>query len=289
MGELRELLREKAASITPSPVWHESVVRRAARRSRRRRIEAGVVASALAIVAVAVSLRAFGSDTPVVPANEPAATAEPAGNYVFHDVGIKESTPHLAKISYWVSWSSGSFPGVHRCTWTAFGEDGEVVAEFTENLSETDPPPRSADAHRVLSVTDTAVSASIVCDPARLDIGNPYRHEFEILEVNRRPISEEGIAWEISVRTRWLGQGHPGVSDCRVSITDREDEVVFTKQVTFSGELYPETPTFTWLVDETPGTTGGEPAPPYSATFSCRPFGSDGAYEPAPEVARPND
>ena len=288
MGELRELLREQAASVTPSPDWHESVVRRAARRSRRRRIEAGIVASALAIAAVAVSLRAFGSDTPAVPANDPAATAEPSGNYVFHDVGIKESTPHHAKISYWVSWSSGSFPGIHRCTWTAFGEDGDVVGEFTENISETDPPPRSADATFGLSVTDTAVSASIVCDPERLDTGTPYLHEFEILEVNRRPISEESISWDISLHTRWLGQGHPGVSDCRVSITDREDKVVFTKPVTFSGELYPDTPTFSWFVNETPDTER-EPVPPYNASFSCRPFGSDGPYEPAPEVARSDD
>lgn len=226
------------------------------------------------------------SPTPNATANEPTATAEPTGNYVFHDVGVKESTPHQAKISYWVSWSSESFPGVHRCIWTAFGEDGEVVGEFTENLSETDPPPRGANASFGLSVTDTAVSASVVCDPARLDIGNPYLHEFEVLEVTRRPISETDISWDIRLRTRWLGQGHPGVSDCRVKILDRDHEVVFSKQVTFAGELYPEAPTFSWFVEEPGDQRSSEVAAPYDADLSCRPFGSDGAYEPAPEVSQ---
>lgn len=268
MNDLRERLRLEALAVSPPEDWRAEVERRMVRRRRRRQVQVAVIVLALAGGALAVSARAFRDQIRLVPVEEPGAA-----NYVFRNVDLLEAQPPTAAISFQLGWSSDTWPGIHRCTWTAYAADGSVAGSFSRAFFHMEPVDDPGDAVQEVAIDRRATRASAGCDADRLDIGNPYAYEFDVIDVQA---DQQGssVFWNIELDMRWLGEGHPGVVDCQVSITSA-DEVVYSKELPITRHF------------ETIGLTGPGPAPrgPYGAEFDCRPHEGQEPYSPSTTTA----
>jgi hypothetical protein len=129
-----------------------------------------VVTASLAMAVVGLAIAGFVWLSSAFRAT-PAPPAEPADpNYVLTHVRLDPS--HVEPegnilIRLEVSWSNGTYPGIHRCVFRASGTDGRVVSERVERwmaLEETDNL-----AIEVPQPSSSAVAADAWCDPERLD------------------------------------------------------------------------------------------------------------------------
>jgi hypothetical protein len=269
MSELRELLRREVEAITPETDWHGAVLRRSRRRGSLRRIQAAAIAVILGVGAVAVSVEAFGNRSRLVPAER-----RDDGNYVFSEVQMRDPSPPKGSISFGVAWSSDQWPGIHRCTWTAYGEGGRVVGEISHPYFHGEEDVPAGEAVQELPLEAPAKSASASCG-SRIDVGTPYAYEFDVLDVT--PEGEgESVNWTIAVDMKWLGGGYPGYVDCRVSITSGGERIL-AHESRFVREF--DTISF---VEEAPAHGG-----PYDASFDCRPHGTEEPFRPATRTAPP--
>ena len=270
MSELRDRMQREAEAVTPSPDWHAAVIRRAQRRSRLRRIQAGSIALILTAGGVTLSMQAFGGGDNVLPAQQ-----QGESNYLFSNVRVHDPKPPVGSISFEMAWSSDSWPGIHRCTWTAYGEGGTVVGENSRPFFQLDRSKSDSSAIQELGLDAPAERATAECDPRRLDVGNPYAYEFDVLDVTSE---EQGSStfWNVHVDMTWLGEGHPGVVDCVVSIEDG-DEIVTPHEIPITHRF--ETIAF---VDDAPASGG-----PYDAQFECREHGTDDPFEPSTRTDPP--
>jgi hypothetical protein len=220
-----------------------------------------IMPRALRGLAIAIALTAMAC-ADAAPGGE--NTAEASG-YAFEDVSVRtgdDRDADSATIGWDVRWTSEAFPGVRRCTWTAVDETGNVVGSATDRL--TIMQPVAEDLHISIPVTSRPSSATISCDPERLDVGEPYRYAFTDVEPVVRPESDR-----ISVRyqARWEGPEAPGPVTCLAEVTAGDGERRGATQVTIyladgrgSGEV------------AIPATGSTEGPPTAAVVTDCRPF-----------------
>jgi hypothetical protein len=93
----------------------------------------------LGLIAIGLSVGGFVWLRSAFRAVEPPPPAQPRpaeANYVFSEVRV-ETMQGQAGVALWfrVSWSDGTYPGIHRCVFRVLDEDGKTVAERVEPLS----------------------------------------------------------------------------------------------------------------------------------------------------------
>ncbi len=232
MRDVDDLLEREALTVEPPADGLERLLRRVRRRRRNRRVAAGAVALGVAALGFALALRAF-----VLPGatTAPAATTE-AGNYRFEVLGVAPAPPELpnqAVVTSRLDWTTDTFPGVHRCTWTVYGQDGSAMGQLTNDVLALES------GHETTQDVPASVpvdSADVTCDPERLDIGNPYEYAFSDLNVDPASTLSNVV---ITFQAEWLGQGRPGVMDCTVQVLDSPDHVALSARVAYAGPLGP--------------------------------------------------
>jgi hypothetical protein len=150
-AERRALGPDRGPVLSPSPY-------------RRR-----TVTASLTVLVVGFAIAGFvwlGSAFRATPAPS-AGSTEPS--YVFMNVrphpGESDGDGNI-QVRFEVTWSTETFPGLHRCRFQVLDLEGNVVSELGRNVAfgRTDdvwidvPPP-----------SDDVGSARVVCDPVRLD------------------------------------------------------------------------------------------------------------------------
>src|SRR6266571_6433110 len=243
MSDIEDLLEREAIVVQPMPDGLDRMLRRVARRRRNRRVAAGALALCVAFLAFHVS----GGST------RPAATSEP-GNYRFEVLAVRPAPPDKPNEAVVVSrleWTTDTFPGIHRCTWSVYGADGSRVGQMTTQVLALEPGHQTP---QEVEVTGAAASADVTCDPERLDVGDPYAYEFTDVKLKS--------AGSLSFTARWLGQGVPGAMACTVTTQDKTGRVLTRQNFTFRGTYGPEQ-------DETTIAPLGAPA---TAQLQCQPY-----------------
>jgi hypothetical protein len=162
MSDLRQLLNREAQRIAPTTAWVGPMLGKVNRRRRLRRLYTGALSLAIAAVGFLIAVRAFER----APSGKPIS---PSGsNYHFHDISVRQGEGPDQVMVYFAMRFEGE-PGIHECTWRAYGPEGELVGERTLLVGyERDlPDPRSNAVE--LNASGMAVRGEAFCDPTRLD------------------------------------------------------------------------------------------------------------------------
>ncbi len=273
MPDTKRLIELEAASVQPRRLVFEDVERSVRRRSRRRRIggaAVGIATTVSVFVLVAVLLR--GGD------GRPVADAGPNYEFHIHGIvvpygGIRFPKPSTAGIDATVSWTTNEFPGVHRCTSQAFGEDGSPVGADSFRVVAMSDPRRISIS---LEVTAPPAKAVISCDPERLDVGEPYAYRFGNARV-------EGVTRDVVADGVWLGPSAPGAVTCRVEVLGPGERLIAARDENVYSARHRAEISIRLRPNEVFDGVfySGDPAS-FHVRFGCRPF--DGASTPsAPE------
>jgi hypothetical protein len=255
MSDLEALLEREASLVEPSMDGLEGILGRVARRRRNRRVAAGALALCVAAAGITAALLAFHvSGGP----SRPAATAE-SGNYRFEVIAVRPAPPEQSNEAVVVSrleWTTDTFPGIHRCSWSVFGADGSPVGQLTTQVLALEP---GHETPQEVEVTGAAASAEVSCDPDRLDVGDPYAYDFTDVTLES--------AGSLSFTARWLGQGVPGAMACTITVQDQTGRVLTQEDFTFRGTYGPEQNQM-WI-----GSLSGPVTGDVSAQLQCQPYG----------------
>ena len=128
----------------------------------------------LGLIVIGLSVGGFVWLRSAFRAVEPPSPAEPAeSNYVFSGIRV-ETIQGQAGVMLWfrVSWSDGTYPGIHRCVFRVLDEDGNTVAERVEPRSTWAETTGENEVGMGLPVDETSgvpVRGEAVCAPERLD------------------------------------------------------------------------------------------------------------------------
>lgn len=219
--------------------------------SRTRTGSAGRVAS-LALLALFVASCANRSTA--------GSSGQLQSQYEFTEIRIlaAESGTDAATIGFHLAWSTDVFPGVHECTWKALDQSGQTIGVLVDRLIAMS----EGNKEITLDVTGLPTAAEITCDPARLDVGEPYAYEFTDVEIRA---SELVASFEFAYHVRWLGGSIPGPVTCTLRVFGQGDDVLLEERVNIlasSGEADQSRPLFL-----------PEDGVPTRAAFEgCRPF-----------------
>ncbi|MCA1702371.1 MAG: hypothetical protein LC808_03515 [Actinobacteria bacterium] len=145
--------------------------------------------------------------------------------YVFDDFSLQylyfvEDPQNVdrARIHYRGDWQGSEYPGVRRCTFTAYGSDGQELGE-TESLIEVlDPWERSAGIEEI-DVAEIPQSVDVECQPDRVD---DIRGRFSFSEIQIASDSNGTI--EVRAELTWDGSEVPAEQDCVVRLYDASDK-----------------------------------------------------------------
>lgn len=278
MSDIQGLLEREARAVPPPGGGFDDLLRRAGRRRRMRRIASGSLAAIVGLAGMALLVRSFGVGT------RDNGIADGGGsNYQVSVIETEvEADPVtgneiLGKARIWhrVNWTSDTFPGWHRCTTTVFGTDGSVVGRDSGLLSSL------ADgnvASGVVSVSASPSSAEIVCDPERLDVGEPYAYAFRNVHV--RSVLPLTVGFEAV----WLGPAHPGVVACDVEVYGSGGDILGRTRTNLSAGTVSTGPIeIDFAPDEVQGDVYSADAGDLTARFECQPYVREETAEPTPD------
>jgi hypothetical protein len=162
MSNIGDLLDGEAQQVQPSTDWMGPTMAKVGRRRRSRRLATAVLSLGVATMGILVAVRAFGGS----PSLNPSTEGQP--NYEFYDVTIHPGDGSEPTVGVAFRMRFEEYPGVHRCTWRAFGADGGLVGEHTRLFAQPGPisePP----AIQEVPAIGPAVRGEAFCEPARLD------------------------------------------------------------------------------------------------------------------------
>jgi hypothetical protein len=247
MSDLRTVMRTALGDERPAQDALQRVIRRSERRARRRRrIAAGL---ALGVFAAAgwLTWTAFRPVGSMVGSTE-------SGTYLLSefevgahlDPATEQVVPGKADVTFTKLWSSGEYPGVHRCELRVLdaggSEIGSLSFEMSALTSKANRPPL------VVPVTGSIEGATATgsCGPERLDAPVAYVISNERLEyvdgrlaVVYEVVRPEGVPDDVQISTqacttaawdsegRLLGQGHftldapEGTYDAGIGLDER--------------------------------------------------------------------
>jgi len=262
----------------------------AASRRRRRRTIVRVVGVAVSAVFILITLiwataalSGLGHRTMVGSGN-----GEPTPNYRFEDVTVTgyvdprtgEVDPGKAAILGTIRWTSDAYPGVHECTFTAFGPDGSTVGREQGEVSALSERSRTS---MPISVSGAAVSGEITCDPMRLDTPVAYEirdaHVASVLD----PQSGELVGARVLYTVVWPEgvelPDYPGTNACTVRFARASGEPVAGWRFTLDAPPgRSETPEIG--LSDLPGVTSLAEIDELTATVGCVPFTGDSNASP---------
>lgn len=280
-----QLSRQQAEEL------YQDLLAAASRRRRRRTIVrvVGVAVSAVfmlvALIWATVALSGLGHRTMVGSGNE-----EPRPNYRFEKVTVTEYVdprtgevdPGKAGILGTIRWTSDAYPGVHECTYTAYGPDGSVVGEET---SEVDSLSEGGRHPIPIAVTGVAVSAKVSCDPVRLDTPAAYTIADARLEPKLDPQTGDLVGATVVFKVIWpewvRPPAFPGANACRVRITRPSGELLTVYLFSLSGA--PPGRLQTPLIELSElGSISLDEISTLGAEVSCEPFTGQPRKEPMP-------
>ncbi len=224
-----------------------------AHRSDRQRVRKPYRLRPLASLAAVLLISAIGTwaaDAAGVAHRGSLVTNEPGAGLAITDVTLGSagsSAPGEQLVTFDISWTGSTFPGVYRCTWRALGPDGDVVGAYTDIVVGL----RST-AHLTLpiQVASKATEADGSCQDHRLDTdtGEAYAYEFS----NIRAVPVDAHAVDVLFDARWLGTAHPGPVTCTLGLYDESGSRLAAQQVTimiatgtgvdFSSRVWSEAP-----------------------------------------------
>lgn len=221
----------------------------AASRRRRERTVIRVAGTAVSVVLVLTGLiwatvsliGLHGGTTPGANPNE-----QPP-NYLFEDVRAiypfidpraGEADPSRAGIEGTIRWATDAYPGVHKCTWAAFGPDGNVVGQET---SEVDSLSEGARHPIPIGVSGPTMSAQVSCDPERLDTPAAYEVTDPRVVPELDPLTGDLIGAEVAFVVSWPEgiqlPDYPGSNACAVRITRPSGELVTVYRFSMGGAI----------------------------------------------------
>ncbi len=210
--------------------------------ARRRRIRGAgrrvsVVASAVAIAGVLVWTAAaliglsgrstFGGNS------------EQSPNYRFEVLKVStyvdprtgNEDPARANVEYRLYWTTDVYPGVHNCTTDVFDQGGALIGRSTTEVM-AGMSGRVGDGWQ--RVDGTPATATIACDPRRLDVGAPYAYEISNVRVlgpdPEHPVASSNDVFRVLFDEHWQGPNAPGMVTCDVSVVDSSEEIVATRK-----------------------------------------------------------
>lgn len=128
------------------------------------------------------------------------------------------------RVSVSFAWTGSSFPGVYRCSVEAVDASGIVVGSSTDEVVALRP---AATFTVPVRTTAPPVTARASCETERLDVGQPYRYEFDVDGV-RNDAGRGYVAYGL----RWLGDGYPGAVTCQVVLLSARGAVVASQPIT---------------------------------------------------------
>lgn len=162
MPDIRDLLDREARTVEPTEDWATPTFGRIRRRRRVRRVATSGLALAISFAGLLVAIRAFDGSRPS------RVAAEFGPNYRFFGVTVRPGEgPNQVLVFYGVRFDE--YPGVHRCTWRAFGSDGEVVGQRTLILGYEKQHLEPSENAVEMGATRPAVRGEAFCEPERLD------------------------------------------------------------------------------------------------------------------------
>lgn len=148
------------------------------------------------------------------------------GNYAFSDVRVSAESAGVARVSYTLSWSTSTFPGVYNCTTTVFGPDGGIIGQNRAPLVSLQPTVQGAVP---VPVSGVPASAAVSCDQVRLDRG-PYSYTFSNVRAVV-PGSDSGLAFSVYYDAAWDGAGTPGGVQCTLNVYSKTDNLLYSTPV----------------------------------------------------------
>ena len=200
--------------------------------------------------------------------------------YPYVDPRTGEPDETRAGIEGVLYWTSEKYPGVHRCTFTAYGPDGSTVGRDQGEVSAL------SEGHRTsmpISVSGAAVSGEITCDPTRLDTPVAYEirdaHVASVLD----PQSGELVGARVLYTVVWPEgvelPDYPGTNACTVRFARASGEPVADWRFTLSAPPgRSETPEIG--LSDLPGVTSLPEIDELTATVGCVPFTGDSSASP---------
>lgn len=265
--EAEELLRSLSRTAT---------VRRRAR-AWIRTSTAVVAALLMAGVLIWATTSLIGLRAHTTPGSQP---QEEPPNYRFEDVEVTEYVdprtgevdPGKVGILGTIVWTTGVYPGVHQCTWTAFGPDGSVVGQLT---GEVDSMSEGARHPTAITVSQAAASAQVTCYAKRLDTPVAYEIQNPTVASVLEPQTGELIGAKVLFEAVWPEgielPDYPGENSCTARITRPSGELATTYHFTLS---VPQGAFETPLIElkHLPGITGIQEISELAATITCEPF-----------------
>jgi hypothetical protein len=126
------------------------------------------------------------------------------------------------------TWSSGEFPGFHRCVFIARDDAGQEVGRHDDLVASLVPTITVR-----VDASSPASSMDGECGP-RLDTGTPYRYDFSDVHLTRQgpaPLTNRSAV--VGFDARWAGGGQAGAVRCRVTILDDTGTVVGSDNFNF--------------------------------------------------------
>jgi len=200
--------------------------------------------------------------------------------YPYVDPRTGEPDETRAGIEGTLYWTSEEYPGVHRCTFTAYGPDGSTVGRDQGEVSAL------SEGHRTsipISVSGAAVSGEITCDPTRLDTPVAYEirdaHVASVLD----PQSGELVGARVLYTVVWPEgvelPDYPGTNACTVRFARASGEPVADWRFTLDAPPgQSETPAIG--LSDLPGVTSLPEIDELTATVGCVPFTGDSNASP---------
>ncbi|MBI2238079.1 MAG: hypothetical protein HYU54_06095 [Actinobacteria bacterium] len=213
--------------------------------SRRRRIRGGIrVATtvATALVVAGVLIWATASLTGLRKQATIGGDTEEPPNYRFENVTVgdyvdprtEEVVSGKIAVEGTLHWTSDTYPGDHRCTVTVYGPDGTIVGSMRGEWSALSEGHRSPVP---VDVSGEAASATITCDPTRLD--TPVGYQISNVGVTgtfqwQGEPSPSGV--EVTFDVAWPVElpDYPSENACDVTLFRPSGQAVATQRFTLA-------------------------------------------------------
>lgn len=228
------------------------------RNGRAGAIVVGLVLTTLMLGAVAVVVARRGASSNSVAAREVITPA-----LAFTDIALAGDGKTL-DVTYDIGWTTDTFPGVYRCTWTALDPSGQSVGVYSDVYAAMGSS--TPGAHFSMDVTAPASTVQPTCGD-RLDIATDYGYDFSGISVSKATHGEMP-AYDVTFDVAWEGEGLPGPVWCDVTLLDRKGTAVYRTPQPISfydGEGTTKAATYIVEDERLAGTD------PIDARFECRP------------------